>query len=60
METTGLDYEIALAKLDMVRIALLEGVRQCTAIWVDIEGIRLVDQIDKEIDKLHEHLTDNI
>ena len=55
--TTRVDYEIAAAKTDMVRIALLEGVRQCSAVWNehDIEAIRLIDEISNKIEELYEY-----
>jgi len=57
---TRQDNEIAAARVEMLRILLLEGIRNSTAVWDDPEALRLVDRVDKKIDELYNYFINQI
>ena len=57
---TRQDNEIAAARVEMLRILLLEGIRNSTAVWDDPEALRLVDGVDKKIDELYNYFINQI
>jgi len=57
---TRQDNEIAAARVEMLRILLLEGIRNSTAVWDDPEVLRLVDGVDKKIDELYNYFINQI
>lgn len=56
-KTTRIDYEIAAAKTEVLMTVLLESVRECSAVWNenDMEAIRLIEELFKKIEELHNY-----
>ena len=54
-QTIRVDYEIVAAKLDMARLIIMDGVRNSTAVWNDLDCIRMIDRLSKEIDELYNY-----
>lgn len=53
--TTRIDYEIAASKVASITVLLLEDLRQCQAVWQDMESIRMIDHLSDKLEEIHDY-----
>ena len=59
-QTTRIDYEIAASKVNSLIVLLMEDLRQCQAVWQDMESIKMIDNISDKFTEMHDYFLEQI